>query len=168
MKRFFKTISRNFKKIQVDINSKNSKQDFIDYLTSSWEFEPKTVKKVLKKYSGKIKRYSPQHATLMYELINEHFDNLSTEQKMGYISSRKTTFAYLGDCSALEFFVTFFASVFTSAIISSTDANIPARDKLGIIVVSAVLAIIVVFVKSALKPKFYHEIITTVENHLNE
>ena len=163
-----KKIFQNSKSIQVDFNDKKSVKKFIDYLSDSWEFNDKTIKKVFDKYSGKIKRYSPRHATLMYELIKEHFDDLSDEQKLGYISSRKTTFAYLGDSAALEFFATFFVSVFTSAVISSTDTSITALEKLSVIIIPVLLATIIVFIKSALKPKFYHEIITTVENKIKE
>ena len=156
------------RKVQVDFDSPKSKKHFIKYLTSSWNFKETDINKVIQKYSGQIEKYSPEHAALMYDLINEHFKNLSDEHKLGYISSKKTTFAYLEDSSAIEFFVTFFSSVVTSYIISSTNVNISFINKFEAIAIPFFLAIIVVFIKSSLKPKFYYEIITTMENNIKK
>ena len=159
---------QNYKSIQVDFHNKKSRKAFADYLGYSWGVNNKTISKVFSKHSGRIRRYSPEHAVLMYELINEHFDGLSKEERLGYITSKKITFAYFNDSSALEFFITFFASIFVSAVISSTSANITFWDKFCIVVASMLLAIMVVFIKAALKPKFYYEIITTIENNMKD
>ena len=168
MPKWITIISQNAKSIQVDFDNEENVGKFIEYLHKTWAFDKKMCKKVLEHYSGKIKRYSAEHATLMHELIREHFNTLSDAEKQGYISSKKTTYSYLGDSSALEFFATFFVSIITSTVIASKNANTTPWDKLIVIGVPIAIAIMVVFIKSALKPKFYNEIITTVENNINK
>ena len=80
---------QSYKNIQVDFRSKKSRKVFANYLEHSWGFSKKTINTVFNKHSGKIKRYSPEHATLMYELIRDHFDDLSKEEKLGYLTSKK-------------------------------------------------------------------------------
>lgn len=157
MPKWITIISKNAKSIQVDFYDEENVGKFIEYLYKTWDFDKKMSKKILEHYSGKIKRYSAEHATRMYKLTEEHFNTLSVAEK----------YSYLSDNSAFEFFATFFVSVFTSAVIASNNTNITTWDKLSVITVPMAIALMVMFIKSALKPKFYKEIITTVQNNLN-
>lgn len=154
------------KHLLVNLDSYKSKEKFIYYLVFSWGFERKNIDKELEKYSGIIKKYSPEHATLMYELIGEHLVEMDDVHKQGYISSKKNNYLCLGDSSALKFFLTFLISVFSSALVSGI--NIEAIDKILVLGSVILMAMMVVLIKSSLKPKFYHEIISTVEKKLNK
>ena len=82
------------KQVLIDFNSERSRDRLMQYLTNSWELNSKTIRTIFEKHSGQIMRYSTEHATLMLELFDEHFKDLSYVQKLGYITSKKERYKY--------------------------------------------------------------------------
>ena len=155
------------KQVLIDFNSERSRDRLMQYLTNSWELNSKTICTIFEKHSGQIMRYSTEHATLMLELFDEHFKDLSYAQKLGYITSKKERYKYLANNSALEFFVTFFASVFTSVFVSN---NLPTITPFEIFVVFF-LVVTVIFIitlnKLSRRHTFYSELLMNLDNYLD-
>ena len=99
-------IKKNKKKLLVDFNKFKSVMSFKNDLKTKWGFNPDQINKTLNKYSGQLFMYSPEHAAIMFELLERHLKPMSKHERSGYIASKKMNYIRLGDSNAPEFLFT--------------------------------------------------------------
>ena len=93
-------IKKNKKKLLVDFNKFKSVMSFKNDLKTKWGFNPDQINKTLNKYSGQLFMYSPEHAAIMFELLERHLKPMSKHERSGYIASKKMNYIRLGDSNA--------------------------------------------------------------------
>lgn len=103
---------------------------------------------------------------MMLELINEHMEHMSDVEKQAYVASHKTSLTSWIDVSAFEFFVAIFAGTIFDNLLFDPSVCIDSVYR-TVAVMAAIIGVVwIVFRKTSLKHRFYHEIITMVENSL--
>ena len=152
--------SNRRKSLLVDFNKPECVVTFKKDMCSKWEFESESVEKTLKKYSGQVFTYSAEHAAIMYELLERHLKPMTKHKRRGYITSKKINYIRLGDSSGAEFL---FTCAFNVALAGGIYTALTLDLKLIICYFICVFGLVTYILKSAVKPQFFSEILTNIE-----
>ena len=157
-------IKKNKQKLLVDFNKFKSVMSLKNDLKTKWGFNPDQINKTLNKYSGQLFMYSPEHAAIMFELLERHLKPMSKHERSGYIASKKLNYIRLGDSNAPEFL---FTCAFNFLLAGTIYVSLSFDLKFIICYFIIVFGLITCFLKSTTKPTFYKEILTAIENSLS-
>lgn len=165
MKLKLSAIRKRRLKFPIDLDEPEQMDLLKNDLLAKWEFDQIKTEKILRKYSGKIQKYSAMHAEIMYNLLRCHLKSLKPDKQRAYIISKKVNYTTLGDVSGLEFY---FTSVLNVLLAGAVVSCLSISHKVTICVLLSMVAVIITFIKQSGKPRFFMEILTTVENNLSD
>ena len=163
----FKQILKKCKRknLLVDLDKQESINSFKNDLKTKWVFSSDQIDKTLKKYDGQLKKYGTEHASIMYELLERHLRPLSKHERRGYITIKKINYTQLGDSSVTEFL---FTCAFNIVLAGTIYTTLSLDLKLIVCYFICIFAPATYFLKTAIKPRFFSEILSTVENNLSD
>lgn len=150
-------------KLLVDLDNPTSVKSFKSDLNEKWEFNHDQIDKTINKYSGQLFQYSPEHAAIIFELLERHLKPMNKHERSGYIASKKLNYIRLGDSNAPEFL---FTCAFDFLLAGTIYVSLSFDMKFIVCYFIVVFGSITYFLKRAAKPAFYKEILATIENNL--
>ena len=159
----FKLCTLKRLKFPIDLDDPKQVECFKDDLIDKWGFDKNRTEKILRKYRGQLQKYSAMHAEIMYNLLRGHLKSLAPDKQRAYIISKKLNYSALGDTSALEFI---FSTVLDIALAGTIVSILSTEETLFWLGFLVVLGIIIPFILLSKKPRFYQEILASVESNL--
>ena len=148
------------KKVVVDTRNIESVSLFKVELIKKWGFEHDLIHEVLSQYNMEIVEFSYDHATIMITLLEKHLGTMTEQQKRGYIASKKVNYKRLGDNTSPVFAFTVLSTLYTM-LVSNSDLSVYS---FLIYAALALFGLVVIKILSSGKPKFYGQIINSVED----